>query len=79
MSKKEDLFFTKLKKKQLEVSSIPPQDFGSLTPYYKAVTWRLKVAPWRVIIPAALISVFMVRFFLGNSFVNIVSILQEGF
>lgn len=72
-------FFNKLRKKQLEVSSVPEQNLGAITSYYKRGAAYLKVAPWRIIIPASIAGVLAFRVVSGLPLTHIVSILQEGF
>lgn len=76
---KEGQFLNKLRKRQLEVSAIPVQDLGLATPFYKFVTPYFKNAPWKIIILAGIIIILLIRLVIGNSFVHLVSILQEGF
>ncbi len=72
-------FLNKLRKKQLEVSSIPQQDLGFLTIYYKSLSSYLKITPWKIIIPLSILGVLVFRLLTGFPLTHITSILQEGF
>lgn len=73
------LFFEKLREKQLEVSSIPTQQFGIFDSFHKSASVYIKEAPWRVIIPASIFTILLLKILTGISLVSLVSILQEGF
>ena len=62
-----------------EVTDLPPQTVGPLTPLYKAVTRRLKVMPWPLLVVCALLVVIGLYLFIGSAVTLIVSILQRGF
>ena len=62
-----------------EVTDLPPQTVGPLTPYYKAITRRLKVMPWPVLVFCSLLSVIGLYLLLGSAVTLIVSLLQKGF
>lgn len=68
-----------LRKKQVEVSGLPTQKFGVLTPQYKMAVSYLKVQPWRVIFLTSLVAVLLLRLIFGSSFVKIATLLQAGF
>ncbi len=76
---RDKLFLNKLREKQLEVSSVPIQEFGILDSFHKSVSVYIKEAPWRVIIPVSIFTILMFKILTGISLVHIVSILQEGF
>lgn len=71
--------YQKFLKRWDEVTDLPPQTFGPLTPYYKAVTKRLKVMPWPVLVVCAVVVVVGIYYVLGTSIIYLVSILQRGF
>lgn len=77
--KKEDEFLNKLRQRQLEVSTIPQQNLGLATNYYKSFSSHLKVAPWKIIIPASVAGILVFRALTGIPLTHIVSFLQEGF
>lgn len=62
-----------------EVTDLPPQTVGPLTPYYKAVTRRLKVMPWPVLLLGAVLLVVLLYVLIGSAITLIVSLLQRGF
>lgn len=62
-----------------EVTDLPPQTVGPLTPYYKAITRRLKVMPWPMLVVVSLIIVVGLYIVLGSAVTLIVSLLQKGF
>lgn len=62
-----------------EVTDLPPQTLGPLTPYYKMVTKRLKVMPWPLLVIGSLFIVFGLYVILGSTVTFIVSLLQKGF
>lgn len=76
---KDKLFFEKLREKQLEVSSIPVQEFGFLDNLHKSTASYIKVAPWKLIIPVSILAILLFKAITGASLVHLVSILQEGF
>ncbi len=62
-----------------EVTDLPPQTLGPLTPYYKAITRRLKVMPWPVLVTSSVLLVIALYLLIGSAVTLIVSILQKGF
>lgn len=66
-------------KRWQEVTELPPQTVGPLTPYYKRVTKRLKTMPWPVFVVVSLAVVAVVFFLFGPSIISLVSLLQRGF
>lgn len=73
------VFLAKLRRRQLEVSSIPPQNLGVFNDSYHGFSSYFKVAPWKILIPLSILAVIVLKLLTGYSIVNIVSILQEGF
>ncbi|MCL5675524.1 MAG: hypothetical protein M1120_00155 [Patescibacteria group bacterium] len=65
--------------KQDEVSQLPPQTMGPLTPIYKKAASRLKVNPWKILIPISLILALLVLKMTGLFSVKLVSVLQQAF
>ena len=62
-----------------EVTDLPPQTVGPLTPYYKALTRRLKVMPWPMLVCGSLLLVIVLYVILGSTITLLVSLLQRGF
>lgn len=62
-----------------EVTDLPPQTVGPLTPFYKALVRRIKVMPWPVLVICSLLSVIGLYVFIGSAITLLVSILQKGF
>lgn len=62
-----------------EVTDLPPQTVGPLTPYYKAITRRLKVMPWPFLLIISLVVVSSLYLILGSAITLVVSLLQRGF
>jgi len=62
-----------------EVTDLPPQTLGPLTPYYKALTRRLKVMPWPLLVIFSLLVVVGLYVLLGSAVTLIVALLQRGF
>jgi hypothetical protein len=71
--------YQKFVKRWDEVTELPTQTMGPLTPLYKQVTRRLKVMPWPWLIIVALALVVAVFFLLGSAVTFLVTILQRGF
>lgn len=68
-------FYSKWK----EVTDLPTQTVGPFTPLYKlSVPW-LKIAPWRILVPLAIILVSITMFLLEVTSPQIASILQRAF
>ena len=62
-----------------EVTELPPQTVGPLTPAYKAIVRRLKVMPWPALVLASVITVVGIYILLGSTVTFIVTMLQRGF
>lgn len=76
---KSDPLYEKFIKRWEEVTEVPPQTVGALTPVYKKTVPYFKVAPWRVIVPAVFIFSAFVALLLEITAVQVASILQKGF
>jgi hypothetical protein len=74
-----DVFYQKLVKHYEEVMELPPQTVGPLTPVYKAITKRLKVMPWFVLVGVSFFIVVVLYLLFGSTLTFLVSILQRGF
>lgn len=79
LSKKDKQILELMRKKQVEVSNLPTQELGILTPYYKNLVSYFKVQPWKGIILLAIFIVVMFRLIFGPSFVKLATLLQAGF
>ena len=74
-----DTIYHKFVQRWEEVTDLPPQTVGPLTPYYKAFVRRLKVMPWPMLVVASTIIVVGLYVLLGSGIAFLVSILQRGF
>ena len=74
-----DVIYQKFLRRWEEVTDLPPQTLGSLTPYYKIVVRHLKVMPWPLLVFGSLCVVLGLYFLLGSAIIRVVSILQRGF
>lgn len=74
-----DTVYQKFVKRWEEVTDLPPQTVGPLTPYYKTLVRRLKVMPWPMLVGISVISIIGLYMILGSAITLIVSILQRGF
>jgi hypothetical protein len=71
--------YQKFVKRWEEVTELPPQTMGPLTPYYKKAVTRLKVMPWPALVIGSLVVVIGLYLLLGSTITLLVSILQRGF
>lgn len=62
-----------------EVTDLPPQTLGPLTPLYKAFIRRLKVMPWPLFLVTAALVVLAMYFLIGSAITLLVTLLQKGF
>jgi len=74
-----DAIYQKFIHRWEEVTDLPPQTLGVLTPYYKKVTRRLKVMPWFVFVGISLVSIIGLYLLFGTTITLLVTILQRGF
>jgi hypothetical protein len=74
-----NVLYHRFVKRWEEVTDLPPQTVGPLTPYYKAITRRLKVMPWPVLVLCSLLLVIGLYLLLGSAITLLVSLLQRGF
>lgn len=74
-----DALYQKFVKRWEEVSELPPQTLGPLTPYYKMVVKRLKVMPWPYFVAVSVVVVLGLYLIIGTTLTFLVSILQRGF
>ena len=62
-----------------EVMELPPQNVGPLTPYYHALTRRLKVMPWPMLVAVGVGIAIILYLALGTAITILVTLLQKGF
>jgi hypothetical protein len=74
-----DTTYRKFVKRWEEVTDLPPQTVGPLTPLYKAIVRRLKVMPWPILVVSSLFIVISLYVILGSAITLLVSLLQRGF
>lgn len=74
-----DTTYQKFVRRWEEVTEVPPQTLGPLTPYYKLITRRLKVMPWPLLLLGALGIVALLYFLVGPAITRLTTILQRGF
>lgn len=79
MTYKTDRTYDRFVKRWEEVTELPPQALGPLTPHYKALVKRLKVMPWPLLVLGSLCTVFALYLLLGTAIVFLTSLLQRGF
>ena len=71
--------YQKFLKRFEEVTDLPPQTLGPLTPVYKSIVRRLKVMPLPWFVVASLLLVLALYYIVGSTVTFIVSLLQRGF
>lgn len=74
-----DAFYQKFVRRWEEVTDLPPQTLGPLTPYYKKLVRHLKVMPWPLLVLGSLFIVLGLYFLIGSTITLLVSLLQRGF
>jgi hypothetical protein len=74
-----DALYHKFVKRWEEVTDLPPQTLGPLTPYYKKAVRKLKVMPWPALVLAGVAMVIGIYLLLGSAITVLTSILQKGF
>lgn len=74
-----DALYQKFVDRWEEVTDIPPQTLGPLTPFYKRVARYLKVMPWPVLVVGAGFLVLGMYLLFGSAITLLVSLLQRGF
>lgn len=71
--------YQKFVKRWEEVTDLPPQTMGPLTPHYKWIVKRLKVMPWLPLVVVSLTVVIGLYLLIGGAITFLVSLLQRGF
>lgn len=74
-----DILYQKFVKRWEEVTELPPQTVGPLTPLYKMLVKRLKVMPWPFLFVISVGLVVGFYFLAGSTVTLLVSLLQRGF
>lgn len=74
-----DTVYQKFVKRWEEVTDLPPQSVGPLTPLYKMLVSRLKVMPWPALVAASILLVVCIYLLAGSGIAFLVTILQRGF
>jgi hypothetical protein len=74
-----DALYHKFVKRWEEVTDLPPQTLGPLTPYYKKAVRGLKVMPWPALVAAGAALVVGIYLLIGSAITILTSILQKGF
>ena len=73
-----DALYHKFVKRWEEVTDLPTQTVGPLTPFYKSAVKRLKVMPWPMLVIGSLFMVIGLYLLLGSAIVILTSVLQRG-
>ncbi len=74
-----DATYQKFVKRWEEITELPPQTLGPLTPYYKSFVKRLKVMPWPALVLGSLAIVTFLYFLVGPAIARLTTLLQRGF
>ncbi len=79
MESKKDRLYENFLKKWEEVTELPPQTVGPLTPLYKRTVPFIKADPWRILIPLAFVLAISIALFVHATAAQITSFLQGSF
>lgn len=74
-----DVTYRRFVKRWQEVTELPPQTLGPLTPLYKRLVRTLKVMPLPMLILTSLVLVLGLYLLIGGAITLLASILQRGF
>lgn len=74
-----DSLYQKMVQRWEEVTDLPPQTLGPLTPYYKKLVRRLKVMPWPMLVVVSSAVVIGLYLVIGSTITFFVTLLQKGF
>lgn len=77
--KDSDKLYRRLKERMMLVASLPPQELGVLTPYWRRVVSFIKVASLPLLVVTGFVSSFILWLLLGPTLVHLTTILQNGF
>lgn len=75
---KNDPLYARFVQKWDEVTEVPPQTVGLLTPFYKRTVPYFKYAPWRIMVPFAFVTAVSIALLLEFTATQIASWLQKG-
>lgn len=75
----DDKLYNNFKHRWQEVTELPPQTLGPLTPVYKRTVPYFKIAPWRILVPLSFIMVAAAALILEITATQVASLLQRGF
>lgn len=76
---KNDALYRKFVERWEQVTDLPTQRVGPLTPAYKEIAKHLKVMPWPLLVVLAAAFVAVIYLFLGYGITFLVTLLQKGF
>ena len=62
-----------------QVTVVPPQSMGPLTPLYKRLVPWFKYFPFKTLIPASLLAILFAYLIFGSKLVKLASLLQLSF
>lgn len=79
MTNKSNTTYLKFLKRWEEVTELPPQTLGPLTPLYKFVTKRMKIMPLPWFVGVSVFVAFFLFILFGSAVSSIVTLLQRGF
>ena len=74
-----DAIYQKFLRRWEEVTDLPPQTLGPLTPYYKIVVRHLKVTPWPLFVVISIVAIVGLYVIVGTTITFFVSVLQRGY
>ena len=74
-----DITYKRFVERWQQVTELPPQTLGPLTPYYKRLVKHLKVMPWPLFLVVSVVTVVGLYFLVGSAITLLVSLLQKGF
>ncbi len=74
-----DQIYQKFVARWQQVTDLPAQSLGPLTPFYKEISKRLKIMPWPFLVIGSLLIAIGLYLFFGTGIVFLVTLLQRGF
>lgn len=74
-----DSLYQKMVQRWEEVTDLPLQTLGPLTPYYKKLVRRLKIMPWPMLVVVSSAVVIGLYLVIGSTITFLVTLLQKGF
>lgn len=76
---KNDKYYRELVLKMHEVSVVPPQTVGPLTPLYRLLVPQLKYFPFKALVVLSFLFVFLAYLVFGAWLVRLAELLQKSF